>query len=58
MVHILCCRMWVKHEINIPLEGKERKEENHTIFLTNNYADKAEEFTDLKKPRKVNSKIH
>ena len=35
--------------------GKERKKENHTIFFTNNDADKAEEFTDLKKPRKENS---
>ena len=59
-VHTLCCRMWIKHEVNIPLqkaglvtEEKERKEEHHTIFCTNNDADKAEEFTDLKKPRKV-----
>ena len=29
-------------------EGKERKEENHTIFFTNNDADKAEAITDLK----------
>ena len=39
-------------------EEKERKEENHTIFFTNNDADKGEEFTDLKKPRKVNYQIH
>ena len=36
-------------------ERKERKEENHTIFFTNNGADKAEQYTYLKKPRKVNS---
>ena len=33
------------------------KEENHIIFLTNNDADEAEEFTDLKKPRKVTYQI-
>ena len=33
------------------------KEENHIIFFTNNDADEAEEFTDLKKPRKVTCQI-
>ena len=46
------CKSW------IVTKGKERKEENHAIFFTHNDADKAEEFTDLKKLRKVNSKIH
>ena len=39
-------------------EGKERKEENHTIFFTNNDANKAEAIADLKKPRKVTHQIH
>ena len=57
--------MWVKDEINIPFakaelvrERKERKEENHTIFFTNNDADKAEAIADLKKPRKVSHQIY
>ena len=37
---------------------KERKEGNQTISFTNNDADEAEEFTDLKKPRKLNYQIH
>ena len=39
-------------------EEKERSEENHTIFFTNNDADEAEEFTDLKELRKVTYQIH
>ena len=39
-------------------EGKERKEENQTIFFTINDADEAEAVTDIKKPRKVNHQIH
>ena len=41
--------MWIKHEIQYSIAkaelvtgGKERKEENHTIFFTNSDADEAE----------------
>ena len=64
-VHILCCRMWNQAQdqhfiakAGLVTEGTERNEENHMIFFINHDADEAEEFTDLKKPRKVNSKIH
>ena len=57
--------MWVEDEINIPLQKlnwwqkeKERKGENHTIFSTNNDADKAEAITDLKKPMKLTHQIY
>ena len=56
--------MWIRHDqysiakVGLVTEEKERKEEKHTIFFTNNDADEAEEFTYLKKPRKVTHQIH
>ena len=45
-------------EVGLVTEGKERKEENQTIFLPSSNADEAEAITDLKKLRKVNYQIH
>ena len=47
VIHTLCCRIWIKHEINILLQKLDwwrktkSKEENHIIFFTNNDADEA-----------------